>query len=172
MQVESRILGLLADDSDKTRMFSLKTLSILFTSHVAGISTEFLVKSGAEISDALNDKEPANREEGVRCLGSFLHYCADNTAREEDKRLSDTVSLVLNSLLLHMDDESEGLRDLILGCLITLPVVLQAVLEEKLTRCLSSHRHTEHLHTLLQTVTRVQDGAKYPANETSSSTNV
>ena len=77
------MLGLLADESAKTRMFSLKSLTILFTSHVAGLATEFLVKSGLEISDLLNDSESANREESVRCLGAFLHYCADT--REEER---------------------------------------------------------------------------------------
>ena len=154
-QVESRILGLLSDDSSKTRMFSLKSLSILFTSHVAGLPTEFLVKSGPEISDILNDKEPSNREEGVRCLGSFLHYCADTSDPED--RLSDTVSTVIANLLLHMDDDSESLRDLILGCLITLPVSLQSVVEEKVSACLSNHRHLDHLNTLLQTVTKQKE---------------
>ena len=145
------MLGLLADESAKTRMFSLKSLTILFTSHVAGLATEFLVKSGLEISDLLNDSESANREESVRCLGAFLHYCADT---REEERLSKTVGQVLASLTLHMDDDSEALRDLILGCLITLPVSLHQGLAEQVEKSLLSHRHTEHLNTLLNTLTK------------------
>ena len=151
LQVEARVLGLLSDESPKTRMFSLKSLTILFTSHVAGLTTEFLVKSGVEISDLLNDSESANREESVRCLGAFLHYCADS---REEERLVNTVSLVITSLTLHMDDDSEGLRDLILGCLITLPVSLHQVVAGRVEQSLLTHRHTDHLNTLLNTVTK------------------
>ena len=151
--MEARVLGLLADESAKTRMFSLKSLTILFTSHVAGLTTEFLVKSGVEISDLLNDSESANREESVRCLGAFLHYCAD-TRQEETERLSKTVTTVMTNLTLHMDDDSEGLRDLILGCLITLPVSLHPTLAGQVEKSLHSHRHTEHLNTLLNTLTK------------------
>ena len=144
----------MADDSDKTRMFCLKSLGILFTSHVPGISTEFLQKSGREITDLLNDKEPGNREETVRCLGSFLHYCADTRQEGEEEKLRKTLSHVVTSLLLHMDDDSENLRDLILGSLICLPVSLQSKVREQAESCLVSHRHSEHLTTLLQTITR------------------
>ena len=145
------MLGLLADESAKTRMFSLKSLTIIFTSHLAGLTTEFLVKSGVEISDLLNDSDSANREESVRCLGFFLHYCADT---REEERLNKTVSHVITNLTLHMDDDSEGLRDLILGCLITLPVSLHQAVAGQVEASLLTHRHTDHLNTLLNTITK------------------
>ena len=57
-------------------MFILKSLSIIFTSNIKGIPTDFLIKS-KEISDRLDDDDQDNREEAVRCLGSLIHYIAE-----------------------------------------------------------------------------------------------
>ena len=54
--VEPRLLGLLADDSDRTRMFCLRTLTIIFTSHLETIPDSFLTKAGKEITDILDDQ--------------------------------------------------------------------------------------------------------------------
>ena len=64
------------------------------------------------------------------------------------------MSHVITNLTLHMDDESEGLRDLILGCLITLPVSLHQAVAGQVEASLLTHRHTAHLNTLLNTITK------------------
>ena len=153
--VEQRILGLLSDDSDRTRMFTLRALAIILTSNLDSLSVDFLVKAGKEISDVLDDKNQENREECIRCLGSYLHYTAAvfNKAEEiENDKLKRILSSVISKMTFHMDDDNESFRDIILGCLITLPLNLHDVLREQLEKSLKTHQHKQHIETLLKTV--------------------
>ena len=155
--VEARILGLVSDDSDKTRLFSLRTLTILMTSNIENMDRVFIVKAAKEIRDALDDKSFVNREECVRCLGAYLHTVAKLKdmpgIREEDTSgLDRAVTMVLSGLTLHMDDDNEQLRDIILGSLISLPLNIQPALKVELNKCMKSHRHKKHIETLLNTV--------------------
>ena len=152
--VEARILGLVSDDSDKTRLFALRTLTILMTSSIENMDRVFIVKAAKEISDALDDKSFVNREECVRCLGAHLHTVAKLKEKEElnetdIKGLDRAVTMVLSGLTLHMDDDNEQLRDIILGSLISLPLNIQPALKVELNKCLKTHRHKKHIETLL-----------------------
>ena len=155
--VEARILGLVSDDSDKTRLFSLRTLTILMTSNIENMDRAFIVKAAKEISDALDDKSFVNREECVRCLGSYLHTVAKLKEKQgleeaDVKGLDRAVTIVLSGLTLHMDDDNEQLRDIILGSLISLPLNIQPALKVELKKCVASHRHKKHIETLLNTM--------------------
>ena len=154
--VEARILGLVSDDSDKTRLFSLRTLTILLTSNIENMDKVFIVKAAKEIRDALDDKSSVNREECVRCLGAYLHTVAKLKEKQSIKEadtsgLDRAVTIVLSGLTLHMDDDNEQLRDIILGSLISLPLNIQAALRVELNKCMQSHRHKKHIETLLNT---------------------
>ena len=154
--VEARILGLVSDDSDKTRLFSLRTLTILLTSNIENMDMVFIVKAAKEIRDALDDKSFVNREECVRCLGAYLHTVANMKEKQSIKEadtsgLDRAVTIVLSGLTLHMDDDNEQLRDIILGSLISLPLNIQAALRVELNKCMKSHRHKKHIETLLNT---------------------
>ena len=67
---------MLADDSHRTRSFTLKSLTIVFTSQNRDIPTEFLVKA-VEVTERLDDENQENREEAVRCLGALLHFTSE-----------------------------------------------------------------------------------------------
>ena len=154
--VEARILGLVSDGSDKTRLFSLRTLTILLTSNIENMDMVFIVKAAKEIRDALDDKSLVNREECVRCLGAYLHTVAKLKEKQSIKEadtsgLDRAVTIVLSGLTLHMDDDNEQLRDIILGSLISLPLNIQAALRVELNKCMKSHRHKKHIETLLNT---------------------
>ena len=129
----------------------------MLTSATHALTPGFLVRAGKEIAEGLEDAVAENREECVRCLGAFLHLAASvqlgsGEAEAEVAGLGRAVSSVLGSLALHMDDDSAALRDLILGCLITLPPSLQPGLVPLLERSLATHRHKQHIHTLLNTI--------------------
>ena len=82
VQVKGALLSLLSDDSPRTRMFILKSLTIIFTSQSPGIPTEFLTKA-IEVSDRLDDEHQENREEAVRTLGALLHFIASRENQVE-----------------------------------------------------------------------------------------
>ena len=152
--VESRLLGLLSDDSARTRMFTLRTLTIIFTSHMESVMTEFLVRAAKEVSDVLDDESQENREESVRCLGAYLHCVSArlNNVDDDREKLVKAVTLALKTLVLHMDDDSEVFRDIILGCLITLPHNLHHHLIDHLDKAINTHRHKQHIETLQKTL--------------------
>ena len=155
--VEARILGLVSDDSDKTRLFSLRALTILMTSNIENMDRSFIIQAAKEISDALDDKSLDNREECVRCLGSYLHTVAKLREKQgleeaDFSGLDRAVTMVVSGLTLHMDDENEQLRDIILGSLTSLPLNIQPALKEELNKCVESHRHKKHIETLLNTI--------------------
>ena len=155
--VESRILGLVSDDSDKTRLFGLRALTILMTSNIENMDRAFIIKAAKEISDALDDKSLVNREECVRCLGSYLHTVAklrekQGLEKADVSGLDRAVTMVVSGLTLHMDDDNEQLRDIILGSLISLPLSIQPALKVELNNCVKSHRHKKHIETLLNTL--------------------
>ena len=127
----------------------------MLTSATHALTPGFLVRAGKEIAEGLEDAVAENREECVRCLGAFLHLAASvqlGSGEAEVAGLDRAVGSVLGSLALHMDDDSAALRDLILGCLITLPPSLQPGLVPLLERSLATHRHKQHIHTLLNTI--------------------
>ena len=127
----------------------------MLTSATHALTPGFLVRAGKEIAEGLEDAVAENREECVRCLGAFLHLAASvqlGSGEAEVAGLGRAVGSVLGSLALHMDDDSAALRDLILGCLITLPPSLQPGLVPLLERSLATHRHKQHIHTLLNTI--------------------
>lgn len=147
----------MSDDSDKTRLFSLRTLTILMTSNIENMNKAFMVKAAKEITDALNDKSAENREECVRCLGSYLHTVAKLREKPCITEMdimgqAQAVTIVLSGLTLHMDDDNEHLRNIILGSLLSLPQNLHSALREELNKCLKTHRHKKHIETLLNTM--------------------
>ena len=75
-KVTGPLLSLLSDDSHRTRMFTLKSLTIIFTSQNNKISSEFLLKA-VEITERLDDEKQENREEAVRSLGALLHFVTE-----------------------------------------------------------------------------------------------
>ena len=136
-------------------MTAPRTLTIVLTSATHALTPGFLVRAGKEIADGLEDAVAENREECVRCLGAYLHLAASvqlGPGEAEAAGLGRAVSSVLGSLALHMDDDSSQLRDIILGCLITLPPSLHPSLAPLLQRSLATHRHKQHIHTLLNTL--------------------
>ena len=92
-----------------------------------------------------DDPDSGCREEAVRCVGSYLHYCAGAGQ-------AGAVAELLASLVLHMDDEAEGMRDLVLGCLVSLPGPLHPALREAAETARASQAHPRHLDTLLAAV--------------------
>ena len=64
-------------------MFTLKSLTIIFTSQNKDVPTEFLIKA-VEVTERLDDENQENREEAVRCLGALLHFITEKMKQVAD----------------------------------------------------------------------------------------
>ena len=168
-QVKGPLLSLLSDDSPRTRMFILKSLTIIFTSQSPEIPIEFLTKA-IEVSDRLDDEHQENREEAVRTLGALLHFIASRENQVEHpleltityqillqdenqkKSVDDFYRKVISKLVLHMDDESEIFRNIVLGCVITLPSSLDPMVREAVEKVRGKHLHWEQVEKIVEKI--------------------
>ena len=150
-------------------MFILKSLSLIFTSQGAGIPTEFLTKA-IEVTERLDDEHQENREEAVRTLGALLHFIAERKEQVEHrlelnisyqillqdenqkKGVVDVITKALSRLVLHMDDESEIFRNIVLGCVITLPSSLDNLVREAVEKVRGKQVHQEPVNKIVEKI--------------------
>jgi len=136
-------------------MFTLKSLTIIFTSQNKDVPTEFLLKA-VEVTERLDDENQENREEAVRCLGALLHFITEKMKQTENqnktKSLVDLVKKILARLILHMDDESEVFRDIVLGCIITLPTTLDEIVQDTLEKAKEKQIHQEPINQIIEKI--------------------
>ena len=106
----SSTLGLLDDDSDKTRYYAVRSLSPSLSYSGPGIPVQMLVKCKV-VAGRLEDKDPLNREEAARCVSALITYMEEKG--ENESSLNAPKDLLLQKLVLHMDDQSQEFRNLV-----------------------------------------------------------
>ena len=124
------------------------------------------------MSERLDDENQENREEAVRCLGSLLHLVAGRMEQvnkylinhchfmnifilqdeNKNKSLDNFIGKVLSRLVLHMDDESESYRNIVLGCIITLPETLDENVREAVKKAREKQVHKEPLEKVIKKI--------------------
>ena len=124
------------------------------------------------MSERLDDENQENREEAVRCLGSLLHLVAGRKEQvnkvfdqsfplyehfklqdeNKNKSLDNFIGKVLSRLVLHMDDESESYRNIVLGCIIALPATLNKNVREAVKKAQEKQVHKEPLEKLIKKI--------------------
>ena len=71
---------------------------------------------------------------------------------KKSKSLVDLVTKILSRLILHMDDDSEVFRDIVLGCIITLPSSLDQLVKETVEKAKEKQIHKEHINKLIEKI--------------------
>ena len=162
LQSWSSILGLLDDDSEKTRYYALRSLNIALSSSGPGLPVQMLAKCKV-VGGRLEDSDSLNREEAVRCTSALISYVEEH-ARDEANLIAPK-EVLLQKLLLHMDDQSQDfrimvcikyyinvdltrffqVRDMLKG----IPDSLKPALKTKLTKAQDTHVHKKEVQELL-----------------------
>ena len=62
------------------------------------------------------------------------------------------IGKVLSRLVLHMDDESESYRNIVLGCIITLPETLDENVREAVKKAREKQVHKEPLEKVIKKI--------------------
>ena len=171
-KVDSRLIGLFRDDCNKTRKMALQAMGRILQSlsnnnydnsgpdvdiSKSGLAdTQLLGSLATELKGRLEDEVEAVTKEAISCALLYLNFL-----KEEDDSDSDTsTGRLLDSLVLHMDNDNPEVRQLILNGLGDKlePGWLKARLLPKAIKAVEVHCHKAEAQQLVSCLSSQEQG--------------
>jgi len=143
--VVGRVTALLEDESDKTRIFMIKTLSVIFATCKTQLGWEHTERIYPILVKRLDDRCGQVRVETVRSTEN-LFLTIPSPPNQTHLTL---IKTVCKALLLQMDDPEEGFRTEVLECLKKIGSRYPDCLEKITYEAKNRHQHPEPCQILI-----------------------
>lgn len=145
--VIGRVTALLEDESDKTRIFMIKTLGVIFANCQTQLGWDHTERIYPILVKRLDDRSCQVRVETVRCIGNL--FLTIPSSANQLTHLSH-IETVCEALLLQMDDTEESFRSEVLECLKKVGSRHPDCLEKITSEAKNKHQHPEQCQMLIE----------------------